>query len=63
MTVVDAYEHYGSFDFETKEAAKAYVAEHYKRQWGENAIVLFRMTSSGLMLEVEDRIYIIREDD
>jgi len=62
VTTVDAYEHYGGFDFKTHEEAKQYVIEKYEWQWGEGTIIVFHKTPLGLMLEVEDRIFIIRKD-
>ena len=60
---VEEFESYVSWPFKTRDAAKEYVAEKYKRQHGRNAFVLFHKTPLGLLLEVEDRIYIIKEDE
>jgi len=62
MTSVELYKYEVAFDFNTVEEAKAFVAERCREAHNPNTVVLFRRLGDMLLLEVEQDIYIIRED-
>lgn len=62
MTTVECFVSNGELlHFDNAQDAKEHVANQYKDFHGENAIVLFKRTRSGLFLEIDDEIWLIRE--